>query len=648
MDSTGTDLLQTTELLRWIVLFPLFGAIINGLFNRSKNVWIAGGLASAACLAAFITALKVVSQYGLFSGTPSIVMDNWFTWFEVGRVKVPFWLEYTPLTGLMLMVITGIGFLIHVFATGYMDHEESPWRFFSYLNLFLSAMLVLVLSSGLVGVFLGWEGVGLCSYLLIGYWYKEDANAAAGMKAFLTNRVGDLGFFIALFLLFAFFGTTQISELIRFADSSQVPSWALLAALFGIFWASTGKSAQLPLYVWLPDAMAGPTPVSALIHAATMVTSGIFVTVRLWPLFAANPAVLDVILWVGMGTAWLAALIALTQRDIKKVLAYSTVSQLGFMFVALGAGSPVAAFFHVVTHAFFKALLFLGAGAVIHGMHHKQDLFEMGGLKTKMPITHITFLVGTLAIIGFPLTAGFFSKDMILAKVYERGPVAFVMLLSAAIMTAFYMLRAYTLCFWGRPRSEEAHHAHEVSWVMLAPLSVLALGSALIGWMETPDVIFGIHALERAITSSWYGVMPKALPFEHGEHMSHALEWALMLVTAAASLSVAWFSWRKYRDFQFLRSATKKPWWIELSENKFYVDEAYSLLILKPLQLLAGIVAKLSDTWVINRIVHFLRDSTRFTGQILAVAHTGNVQTYSWYLAFGAGLSLLLSWWVIR
>jgi len=453
---------STNELLRWIVLLPLLGAALNGLINRSKNAYLAGGIASAFAILSFVVSVVVISS----KGDAHSVIDPWFHWFRSGKINVSFALELTSLSAIMLLVVTGIGSLIHVYATGYMSHEESPWRFFSYLNLFLSAMLVLILSSDLVGVFLGWEGVGLCSYLLIGYWYKHSANTAAGMKAFVTNRVGDLGFLIALFTVVMAAGTTNVRELIAISQTGSIPTEVWIVFALGLFWASTGKSAQFPLYVWLPDAMAGPTPVSALIHAATMVTSGVVVITRLWPIFAPHGMVLDVMLAVGIATAWLAALIALTQRDIKKVLAYSTVSQLGFMFAALGAGSPTAALFHVVTHACFKALLFLGAGSVIHGMHEKQDMFEMGGLRSLMKYTHITFLIGTLAIIGFPLSAGFFSKDMILAKAFERAPMAYVLLLGAAVLTAFYMLRAYTLTFWGKARTKEASHAHESPAIM--------------------------------------------------------------------------------------------------------------------------------------------------------------------------------------
>ena len=631
----------STDLLRWILIAPLVGASINGLFNRSKNATLAGVIGTLGAAIAFLISVTALSKYGA-----SNVTDAWFQWFEAGRIKVPFTLELTPITAVMLMVVTGIGSLIHVYAIGYMSHEKTPWRFFAYLNLFLAAMLVLILSSNLVGVFLGWEGVGLCSYLLIGYWYEKNENTAAGMKAFLTNRIGDLGFLIAIFAVFGFAGTGQISELVKMSatENPQVPALLWLLLTSGLFWASTGKSAQLPLYVWLPDAMAGPTPVSALIHAATMVTSGVFVTTRLWPIFSHQHDVLQVMLVVGLATAWIAALTALTQRDIKKVLAYSTVSQLGFMFAALGAGAPIAALFHVVTHACFKALLFLGAGSVIHGMHEKQDLFEMGGLRKHMGQTHATFLIGTLAIIGFPLTSGFFSKDMILSKGYEHNPVAYVLLLGAAVLTAFYMLRAYTLAFWGEARSKEASHAHESPLVMTIPLIVLAALSLFVGWLETPAILGGIHTFGRWVESSWYGVSPAV---HEGAELSHGAEWLLVLLTSAASLSIAWFSYKNYDGKGAVKAFITLPEsLVKLSENKFYVDEIYESVFLKPLAWVARGISDFLDSKIINGTLHGMRDVVRVSGQALSLFHTGNVQTYAWYLAFGSGLALLISWMV--
>jgi len=491
------------------------------------------------------------------------------------------------------------------------------------------------MSSNLVGVFMGWEGVGLCSYLLIGYWYKKMPNADAGMKAFVTNRIGDLGFFFALMVLMATIGTTEIREVLAFVESGGLPAWIPAAIAAGLFWASTGKSAQFPLYVWLPDAMAGPTPVSALIHAATMVTSGVFVTTRLWPLFAASPDVLEFMLWGGLITAWLGALVAITQNDIKKVLAYSTVSQLGFMFVALGAGAPVAALFHVVTHACFKALLFLGSGSVIHGMHEDQDMMNMGGLRSKMPVTHITFLIGTLAIIGFPFTSGFFSKDMILAKLYSvTGFGGFALLLGAAVLTAFYMFRCYTLTFWGEQRSDKARNAHESDKLMLIPLCVLAFASIFVGWVETPEVIGDIHVFGSWVNSSWYGIEPATA--WKTSYISHTMEWVLMGITTLFSLSAAYYAFKRFQNPQKIHWS--KNAFVKLSENKFYVDEAYRVLILKPLGFLAKFLTRAIDGVGINGFLHGLRDGSKTGGSILSIFHTGNVQTYVWYVAMGAAV----------
>jgi len=508
-------------------------------------------------------------------------------------------------------------------------------------------MLILVLSSNLVGMLLGWEGVGLCAYLLIGYWYDDQNNAKAGMKAFITNRVGDLGFILALLLIITFAKTVEISEIITFFNSPEaasLPSWFWVAFCLGLFWASTGKSAQIPLYVWLPDAMAGPTPVSALIHAATMVTSGIFICVRLWPIFASQEAVLHLIFWVGTATAWLAALIALTQRDIKKVLAYSTISQLGFMFAAIGAGAPVAAFFHLVTHACFKALLFLGAGSVITGMHHKNDIALMGGLRSKMPWTHLTFLIGTLAIIGFPFTAGFFSKDMILIHALDLagGTVGFVFLLGAALLTAFYMLRVYTLTFWGPARSSEAESARESSWIMVAPLAVLALLSVVVGWTQTPHLFGGFHVVQSWIQASWYGV---DLPGASTVHHSVATELIFLAVITGGSLLVALFAYKKYKDKD--KVLVHEGFAYRLSQKKFYVDELYEAMFIRPLQYATKVSAKVLDNLCIDGFLHTVTRGTFGSGTGLSLLHNGNVQTYAWFLFVGVIVFIFLFWWVI-
>jgi NADH-quinone oxidoreductase subunit L len=631
---------MNTELLRWILFIPVLGFLLNAVVLRRASIKISGLVGTGASLLAFALSLYLVG--GPLQQTGYLI-DEVFLWISAGRIYVPFSLELNSLSAVMILVVTGIGSLIHIYASSYMSHDESPWRFFAYLNLFLSAMLVLVLSSNLVGMFLGWEGVGLCSYLLIGYWYKDRANSAAGMKAFLTNRVGDLGFFVALFIVFAFFGTSEIRELLKIAvdpafKTMGLPSWLWPAFCVSIFWACTGKSAQMPLYIWLPDAMAGPTPVSALIHAATMVTSGLFLICRLWPIFAGEASVLALIFVVGLATAWLAALIALKQNDIKKVLAYSTVSQLGFMFVALGAGSPEASFFHVFTHACFKALLFLAAGSVIHGMHEHQDMREMGALKKKMPWTHLSFLVGTLAIIGFPLSSGFFSKDMILAKVYEHyGVLGFALLLGAALLTAFYMLRAYTLTFAGTARSRHAEDAHESSWLMLVPLLILAALSLFVGWLEIPVVFGHIQKISKWVSGAWYGWKPPLA--EH--HLSHAMEWALMGITSALSLGLAYGSYLIYRKGPGPQS---EPGVLsKIFENKFYVDELYELMLIAPFKKIGQSLARWTDRYLLNGSSHLGWNIVRIQGDLFSFFHTGNVQTYAWHFVFWLSLFLAVA-----
>lgn len=619
--------------LSWIILLPLLGSVLNG-FLRLKSPYN-GLIATLACFASFVLSCLAFSK--LNPGT--LLVDPGYTWFAAGHVNVRMSFELSSFMGAMLLVITGVGTLIHVYATSYMSHDKSPWRFFAYLNLFVTAMLVLALSRDLVGVFLGWEGVGVCSYLLIGYWFEEDANSKAGMKAFITNRIGDLGFLVALFLALAFFGTSQVSEILTWvadpARVAQVPTWVLPAFALAIFWAATGKSAQLPLYVWLPDAMAGPTPVSALIHAATMVTSGILVFVRLWPLFATQAHVLDVVFWVAIATAWLAALMALTQRDLKKILAYSTVSQLGFMFAALGAGAPTAAFFHVVTHACFKALLFLTAGSVIHGMHDHKDVYEMGGLKKHMPWTHIAYLVGCVAIAGFPFTAGFFSKDLILAKVFEsKGVLGYGLLLGAAMLTSFYMFRSYALTFLGKERTHHAEHAHESAPMMLLPLMILSVLSLLVGFLEVPHIWWHVQKFSQWVEGTWsYQLQPM--------HLSVATEWTLMSLATVGSLLAAAIAVKKYSQGP---APTNETFAWKLSFNKFYIDEIYAKFFIEPFKKTGVVLSRWLDEGAVNTSLHASFGVYRIVGQLASVLQTGALQTYAFLMVVG----LLLLWGLLR
>ncbi len=629
-----TDVLNIVEApLSWIILLPALGAILNGLFRFKSPV--NGLLATAFCFAAFVVSIL---QFLKFPEASKLV-DPGYLWFQAGHVKAQMGFELTPFMSVMLLVITGVGSLIHLYATSYMSHDKSPARFFAYLNLFVTSMLVLALSSDLVGVFLGWEGVGVCSYLLIGFWFEEDKNARAGIKAFITNRVGDLGFLVALFVAFAYFGTSSVSGIMEWvADpgrAAALPVWVLTVFALAIFWAACGKSAQIPLYIWLPDAMAGPTPVSALIHAATMVTSGILVVVRLWPIFATQTEVLTVIFWVALSTALLAALMALTQRDLKKVLAYSTVSQLGFMFAALGAGAPTAAFFHVVTHACFKALLFLTAGSVIHGMHDEKDIFKMGGLRKKMPWSHVAYLVGCVAIAGFPFTSGFFSKDLILTKVYEsRGVLGYGLLLLAAMLTSFYMFRSYFLTFSSAPRSREAEQAHESSAMMIIPLMILSLLSLIVGWLEIPHMWGHLQYFSHWVESSG----AKGL---EGHSVDASTEWILMGIATLASLASAIFAYLKYKKGP---AASSENFAWKVSFNKFYVDEIYEAFILKPLRKIGTCLSLWVDEYGINGALHGSFASYRITGQLASIFHTGSIQSYALLMLLG----LLVVWGVVN
>ncbi len=490
---SASETIAALELLRWIPLIPLCAAVFNSLVGAKLGKTGAGLLACLAVGASFIIALYI------FLALPAggLFQDTLYTWIESGAFRVNLSFQVDALTAVMLLIITGIGSLIHLYALGYMAHDEGIARFFVYLNLFIFFMLVLVMADNLLVLFVGWEGVGLCSYLLIGFWYQDSANAIAGNKAFIVNRIGDFGFVLGILLLLTELGrqgvwTLDFQELqknIGLLSPRMITAIALL-----LFVGATGKSAQIPLFVWLPDAMAGPTPVSALIHAATMVTAGVYMTARLHFLYTLSPLTLELIAWIGAATAFLAATIALAQNDIKKVLAYSTVSQLGYMFLAVGLGAFSAAIFHVFTHAFFKACLFLGAGSVIHALGGEQDMRKMGGLKSHLPTTYRTYVIAALAISGAPLTAGFFSKDLILWQAFSHGRLALWAIgLVTAGMTAFYMFRQLFMVFHGESRAAEAGraHLHESPPTMTLPLVVLSLGSIFAGWLGAPEYLWG-------------------------------------------------------------------------------------------------------------------------------------------------------------
>ena len=498
-------------LMRWIVLLPLIGAAVNFLFGARIQRRLGRGAVSAIAIGLpAMSFLIAVSGFEKLAGLPPdqrLLLDRVLPWIHVGALRVDIAFQLDPLSAVMALVVTGIGTLIHIYSVGYMDEEPSLWRFFALLNLFMFAMLTLVLGDNLLLMFVGWEGVGLCSWALIGFWYHDHANASAGNKAFIVNRIGDFGFVLGVFLLFwslAAVGqaTLTFRELAASASSLEgMTLWGLpvvTVATLLLFVGATGKSAQIPLYVWLPDAMAGPTPVSALIHAATMVTAGVYMIGRLSFLYAMAPATGTVVACVGAATAVFAATIGLAQNDIKKVLAYSTVSQLGYMFLAMGVGAYAAGIFHLMTHAFFKACLFLGSGSVIHALHHEQDMRRMGGLRRHMPRTFWTFLIATLAIAGVPGTAGFFSKDEILWRAFLADPRLWAAGAAGAVLTAFYMFRQVFMTFFGESRVDPhvREHLHESSGWMTWPLIVLAAGSLFAGYLGLPAALGGTNRFE--------------------------------------------------------------------------------------------------------------------------------------------------------
>ncbi len=579
---------------------------------------------------------------------PKAVSANFFQWISLGDLDVPATFVIDHISAIMVLVVTGVGTLIHLFSIGYMSHDERPSKYFAYLNLFLFNMLLLILGDNLLLMFVGWEGVGLCSYLLIGFWFTDAEKAAAGMKAFITNRIGDAGFLLGIFTLFFLFGTVSFSEIIARLPQVAEVGWTgpiTIACLF-LFVGATGKSAQIPLYVWLPDAMAGPTPVSALIHAATMVTAGVYMIVRLNPLFLLAPNALGVIAVIGAATAFFAATIGLTQWDIKKVLAYSTVSQLGFMFLACGVGAFGAAMFHLMTHAFFKALMFLGSGSVIHGMHEEQDVRKMGGLAKYMPITHWTFLVGWIAIIGMPPFAGFFSKDEILWKSYSSplgSNVLYIVGVASAMLTAFYMTRLMALTFWGKPRFGKDVHPHEAGPSMTIPLIVLAVLSAVGGWIGIPHVLGAVLPGHPAnwLEHWFHGVISEPRGAVHGSAIQEVALMGISVSLAALSALLA---------FNFYVTAPDRParftarirGLYELVANKYFVDEIYFSRIIDPIVHASRGLWAYVDVNFIDKSTYVVSDVVRGMGSAARTLQNGNLQQYALYIALGVAATMYL------
>jgi len=613
-----------------IPLFPLLGFLINGLGWNKIPKSLAGVIGSSSILASFVVSLAVFVEV-LSPSFQGPFVQHYFDFIQSGTLYIPFAFQIDALSASFLLIITGIGFLIHVYSTSYMHDDEGMVKYFAYLNLFVFSMLLLVMGANYIIMFIGWEGVGLCSYLLIGFWFKNHAYTDAAKKAFVMNRIGDLGFLVGMLLVLYHFHTLSYQELFDTIKSSADQTNIYTAIAICFFIGAMGKSAQIPLYTWLPDAMAGPTPVSALIHAATMVTAGIYMIARSSVLYNLAPIALDLITWIGLATALLAASIAIKQNDIKKVLAYSTVSQLGFMFVAIGMGAYTTAVFHVITHAFFKALLFLGSGSVIHAMGGEQDIRFMGGLGKKMPITKITFLIGCLAIAGIPGFAGFFSKDEILAHAYAHQPLLFVALLMGALMTAFYMFRLYFLTFTGsfRGTEQQAHHLHESPKAMTLPLMVLALFSIISGYIGLPKVISEKHWLHDFLSTA---VAEKEL-----HELSHATEWILMGVSVGLVLVMIAFAYKATQKAQF----TAAKGFGKILENKWYVDELYQAIILTPLNHLGVFLQQIIEKSGIDALVNNIGTSIQWLSTRVRLLQSGIVGSYIFVMVLG--IILLLS-----
>lgn len=656
-----------------IPAFPLLGMIINAFFGHLLPRAVSGAI---ACAAIFLSFVVSVLGFLTLTGLPAeerLLHVRAFTWISTGSFDTGVAFMLDPLSSVMTLVVTGIGFLIHVYSMGYMSHDERYHRFFVYMNMFVFFMLTLVLADNFLLMFVGWEGVGLCSYLLIGFWFKKKSAADAGKKAFIVNRVGDFGFLLGMLLIFATFGTLNFQDVF-----AQVAEWAaqpaVIAGMVGtftvicllLFIGATGKSAQIPLYVWLPDAMEGPTPVSALIHAATMVTAGVYMVARCHILFTYAPVALTVVAVVGALTAILAATIALVQNDIKRVLAYSTVSQLGYMFLACGVGAFGVGVFHLMTHAFFKALLFLGSGSVMHGLHNETDIRKMGGMLKWMPITGYTFLLGMLAIAGIPPLSGFFSKDEVLwyALTGPLGhPLLWLVAVITAVFTAFYMARLTFKTFFGKPRmsAEEQKHIHEsppsMSWVLIA----LAVGAAVVGFVNIPHALGGhtqfLHFLEPSVGSKealkeiykegyaagW--LAPKAYGF--GTFAGKGLEIPLIILTvvlasAAILLGRQWYAVKPGKGTEL---AAKAPGVYRTLLNKYYVDEFYTAVIVKPGMAIANFLWKVVDMRVIDGIVNATAWIIGMFSMIFRTFQTGYVRNYAVGMVGGA---IIVIWVLTR
>lgn len=631
---------HTTTYLGLIPLFPLIGALVIGLLHmltcRKKPLSekMYGALACVGPVLSFFLALVVFFHLKGLPAEERFLTHNAYTWFSVGDLHVNMGFLADPLSSLMLLFVTLIGSLIHIYSVGYMAGDKNYGKFFCYMNLFLGAMLILVLGSGPVVMFVGWEGVGLCSYLLISFFSEDTDNVLAGNKAFIVNRIGDLGFVLGMSVLFWAIGAGGFDYLaLRENAHNLTPAIGITVCLL-LFVGACGKSAQIPLYVWLPDAMAGPTPVSALIHAATMVTAGVYMVARFSFIYAHFPIAGSVVAWVGILTALLAAIFGMFQKDIKKILAYSTVSQLGYMFAAVGVTAYSAGIFHVFTHAFFKALLFLGAGSVIYALHHQQDVWKMGGLKDKLPTTYKTMLIGALALSGVPPFSGFFSKDEILFSALATGHTGiwFIGVLVAG-MTAYYTFRMIFLVFHGEPRDKEAYdHAHEPPAVMTVPLIILAVGALFAGVLNLPAIFGG-----SLNVSHW--LAPSLV--EHHPHVGLGVE---ILAIAASVAVVAIGIFIAYKKFGQGAEEPVFTGFAKIGYNKFYVDEIYNAVFVQPYKGFGSVITKFLEPNVTDSHVKFSSWLYQKLGTAFKALQVGYVRIYAIYMVIGLSLmSLFLS-----
>ncbi len=615
-------------LISLIPVLPLAGFLILAFVGKRLNKVSAGVIACGTVFSAFILSLIVFMNA---NGNPTFengMTITLFDWISVGSFRATFSFLIDPLSLVFLLVITGVGFLIHLYSVGYMKEDEGYNRYFSYLNLFIFFMTLLVLGNNFLLMFVGWEGVGFCSYLLIGFWFKNSAYNDAAVKAFVMNRIGDLGFLLGIILIFITFGSIEYASVFAQAGQMQPGGFVIIAITLLLFLGAIGKSAQIPLYTWLPDAMAGPTPVSALIHAATMVTAGIYMIARTNILYTMAPLTLQIIAGIGIATALLGATIGLVQNDIKKVLAYSTVSQLGLMFLALGVGAYNAAVFHVVTHAFFKALLFLGAGSVIHALHGEQDIRRMGGLRKLMPVTWLAFLIASIAISGIPPFAGFFSKDEILMHVYASNPMLWVLAVLCSVLTAFYVFRLFFLTFSGEYRGDPATigHLHKTPMSMSGPLIVLAVLSAVGGLIGIPELFSGGNLLGQFLSP----VFGQSALHLHLPALSHEVEYVLIGISVVVALLAVLFAMYLYayrKEVSVTESSALRPVH-NFVYHKYYVDELYQTLITKPLQWLGDKTYRILELKVVDGVVEWIGRFVVMCGKSLRLIQNGESGIY--------------------